>query len=224
MGRNRPTRGLAPADRPGTQRAGRRSEPRHPLPSRLESRSRRSDGCCQRQDAVAVRVSDVLPRRFRLRRGPARGAGGRQWRRVYVWGRGATPRRRSRERHEDLERGHHAPVRRAERLLWRGRFAARRGRKGRRKHRRKECRHRGVRREDRKSALDGHRRWSELLVGDWRHDRRAPLRGVSDAQRAGRARSRGRSGAIRAAMARQTGRIGECGDAGHQWRFDFRFG
>ena len=36
----------------------------------------------------------------------------------------------------------------------------------------------------------------ELLVGDWRHDRRAPLRGVSDAQRAGRARSRDRPGAI----------------------------
>ena len=106
VGGNRPTRGLAPADRPGTQRAGRRSEPRHPLPSRLESRGRRSDRCRQRQDAVAVRVSDVLPGRFRLRRGPTRGACGRQWRRVYVWGRGAAPRRGSRERKEDLERGH----------------------------------------------------------------------------------------------------------------------
>ena len=36
------------------------------------------------------------------------------------------------QRNEDLERGHHAPVRRAERLLWRRRFAARRGRKSRR--------------------------------------------------------------------------------------------
>ena len=93
-----------------------------------------------------------------------------------------------------------------------------------RKHRRQKCRHRGVRREDRESALDGHRRWRELLVRDWRHDRRAPLRGVSDAQRARRARPRDRSGAIRAAVAGQAGRVGECGDAGRERRFDFHLG
>ena len=150
----------------------------------------------QRQDAVAERLSDILPGRFRLRRGPARRAGRRQRRRVYVRRRGSTPRHGSRERRRSGAWTHKRRVQRAEGLFRRGRFAARRRRQGHREHRWR--RRRASWRSSAKTgsvALDRHRGCRELFVGDRRDDRRAAPRGVPDPQRAGGSRSRERRGA-----------------------------
>ena len=144
-----------------------------------ERRDRRRDRCADRRGAVALRVSDCLPRRLRLRRGSARGAGGGRRRRLHVRRRGAASRDRPRERDAALERRYEAALRGAEGVLRRGRLAAR-GRGPRdRQRRRAEGRHRRLRGENGQGAVDRDRRRGQLFVADRRDDRRTALRASS---------------------------------------------
>ena len=132
--------------RSGPQRPGRRRRPRDPLSPGRRSRGGRVARRRERQDAVAVRLSDSLSRRLRLRRRAARGAGGRRRGRLYVR-RGRAAARYRLEGGEPLwSEKTRTAVRRAEGILRRGRLAARRGRPGDREYRRRESGHHRLRR------------------------------------------------------------------------------
>ena len=209
----------------GPQRAGRRRNAPDSVSSRRRSRGRRVVRCPHRRAAMAARVSDDLPRRFRIRRRPARRSRRRRRHRLHLRRRRKAARDRSRNRESRCGTSTRCGSSRSTKgffgaagspLVEGGKVIANVGGK--------KARHRGVRRENGKSDLDGDDGCRELFVRRRRDDPWPTLRRVPDAGRIGRPRSRERAGPVSAAVAGAAGGVGERSHAARRRQQDFRVG
>ena len=205
----------------GASRSGRRSPGRSVVQNRVilfhrvgQRGGRRVARRADRRDHVAVRLSDHVSRRLRLRRRTARGAGGRRRHRLHVRRRRPAARRRSRERarsvwSEDTMKRFNVPKgffgAAGSPLVEDGRVIANIGGD--------KARHRRVRRQDRQGALDRDRRRRQLLVRDGGDDWRQALGGLPHPRRPDRARSGDRRGSLPAPLAGAQRQLRQRGDA-----------
>ena len=102
-GRRGPSRGVEETGRRRLQRAGGRRRQAHPLPSGRREEVVEAMDCGDRRAPVALRLPHQLPRRLRIRRRPAGGAGRGQRHRLHLRRAGTAARRGPGRRQEALE-------------------------------------------------------------------------------------------------------------------------